>query len=136
FQANKSSAQEGLNNPKIKVYWSHEPRAFLGGESFEKLEVENLKTGERTILDEGDGVFIFVGFIPQTELFGNALNTDKWGYIVTDENMATNIEGVYAIGDIRSKKYRQITTAVSDGTIAALESEHYIRNLKKEKAIR
>jgi len=136
FQANKTSAEEALNNPKIKVYWSHEPRAGLGVENFEKLELENLKTGKRIILDDGEGVFIFIGFIPQTELFGKKLKTDQWGYLVTDENMATNIPGVFAIGDIRSKKYRQITTAVSDGTIAALEAEHYIKNLQREKLIK
>lgn len=130
FQANKTSALEALNNPKIKVLWSHEPRAFIGEDKFEKLEVENLKTKERLVLDGRDGVFIFIGYIPQTEIFGNAINKDKYGCIITDENMATNIPGVFAAGDIRNKKYRQITTAVSDGTIAALEAEHYLKNLK------
>lgn len=59
------------------------------------------------------------------------MRKDKWGYLISDENMQTNIEGVYAAGDIRSKKYRQITTAVSDGTIAALEAEKYLNSVKK-----
>ena len=57
---------------------------------------------------------------PNTDLFGNALEFDNWGYIKTNEDMKTNIPDVYAVGDIISKKYRQITTAVSDGTIAAI----------------
>ena len=82
-------------------------------------EVEDLKTGERKKL-ESDGVFIFIGMKPNNELFKEKLELDKWGYIKTDEDMKTNITGVYAIGDIVSKKYRQITTAVADGTIAAI----------------
>lgn len=126
FQANKTSAEKAFNNPKIKVLWSHEPRAFIGEGQFEKLEVEDLKTGERKVLDDADGVFVFIGYIPQTELFPDAFEKDSWGYVKTDENMNTNIPGVYVVGDLRSKKYRQVTTAVSDGTIAALEAERYI----------
>jgi thioredoxin reductase (NADPH) len=57
---------------------------------------------------------------PNTDLFGDTLETDDWGYIKTNEDMKTSIDGIYAVGDIRSKKYRQITTAVADGTIAAI----------------
>ena len=82
---------------------------------------ENLKTKELIAL-ERDGVFIFVGMIPNVSLFKNtSVQFSEQGYIVTNEKMETNLEGVYAVGDVRVKKYRQITTAVSDGTIAALE---------------
>lgn len=67
-----------------------------------------------------DGVFVFIGMKPNIELFKDKLQLDKWGYITTDEDMQTSIPGVYAIGDVISKKYRQITTAVADGTIAAM----------------
>ena len=67
-----------------------------------------------------DGVFIFIGMKPNVELFRDKLELDKWGYIRTDEDMRTSIPGVYAVGDVISKKYRQITTAVSDGTVAAM----------------
>jgi thioredoxin reductase (NADPH) len=127
FQANKTSTEEALNHPKINVLWKHEPRGFLGEDSFEKLEVEDLITGQKKILDEGEGVFVFVGYIPQTDIFGETLKKDNWGSIVSDENMATNIPGVYVAGDVRSKKYRQITTAVNDGTIASLEAAEYIK---------
>ncbi len=74
-----------------------------------------------------DGIFVFIGQKPLTEIFENKLAMEK-GYLYADENMHTQIEGVFVAGDVRIKKYRQITTAMSDGTIAALEAEKYIRN--------
>lgn len=128
FQANKKAAHEALSNPKIKVLWSHEPRAFMGDKTFEKLEVENLKTGEKKILSDADGVFVFIGYVPQTELFKNQLKLNQWGYIETGETLETEIPGVYAAGDLRAKQYKQITTAVADGTVAALNAEKFIRS--------
>ncbi|MCK4907042.1 MAG: FAD-dependent oxidoreductase [Spirochaetes bacterium] len=68
-----------------------------------------------------NGTFIFAGFQPNTNLFNKKLTTDEWGYIKTNEDMLTNMDGIYAAGDICSKKVRQITTAVADGTIAAVD---------------
>jgi thioredoxin reductase (NADPH) len=82
-------------------------------------EVENLITKEVTKL-VSDGVFIFIGMKPNVELFRDSLQLDQWGYIKSDENMQTSLGDVYAVGDVISKKYRQITTAVADGTIAAM----------------
>jgi thioredoxin reductase (NADPH) len=81
--------------------------------------VEDLKTKERKTLNT-NGIFVFVGFIPNLTGFPESLEKDQFGYLVTDEDMLTNIPDVYAAGDIRTKKFRQITTAVSDGTIAAI----------------
>jgi len=67
-----------------------------------------------------DGIFVFIGQKPNLEMFGNQLKLDQWGYVQTDEDMRTNIDGVFAVGDVGSKKYRQITTAIADGTIAAI----------------
>jgi thioredoxin reductase (NADPH) len=92
-----------------------------------RTTVENLKTGEKRTI-EADGIFIFVGMSPNTELLGKELKYDTWGYISTDEDMKTNIDGIYAVGDVRSKKYRQITTAVADGTIAAIAITREIDN--------
>lgn len=66
------------------------------------------------------GVFIFIGFIPNVEAFEGAIKTDQWGYIDADREMRTNIAGVFSAGDVNAKHYRQITTAVADGTIAAI----------------
>ena len=85
----------------------------------EQVVAEDLKTGKMKTLDT-DGVFIFAGTKPNLELFDGRFNLDQWGYVETDEDMRSNVPGVFAVGDIRSKKYRQITTAVSDGTVAAM----------------
>ncbi len=117
--ANKQAQERAFKNPKINILFNHEPRAFV--KEGEKIitEVENVKTGERSKL-LSDGVFIFIGMKPNIGLFRDKLELDQWGYIKTDEDMRTNIPGVYAVGDVISKKYRQITTAVADGTIAAM----------------
>jgi thioredoxin reductase (NADPH) len=101
------------------VLFEYEPRAFVKDGNTIITEVENLKTKEITKL-RSDGVFIFIGFQSNIDLFRGKLELDKWGYIKTDEDMRTNLPGVYAVGDVISKKYRQITTAVADGTIAAI----------------
>lgn len=102
------------------------------------LSVEELNSGKARVCfqntanntkfeEEIDGIFVFIGQKPITELFEGKLNMER-GYILSDNNMHTNIEGVFVAGDVIQKQYRQITTAMSDGTIAALEAEKYIRN--------
>lgn len=117
--ANKKAQEKVLNNPKIDIIFEHEPRAFRREGDKMITEVENLRTNERRELFS-DGVFIFIGMRPNIDLFREHLDLDNWGYIKTDEDMRTSMPGVYAVGDVISKKYRQITTAVSDGTIAAM----------------
>ena len=90
------------------------------------VEAENLKTKGRIQL-ERDGVFIFVGLVPNTSFLKETpIKLTESGYIVTNEQMETNVKGVYAAGDVRDKKHRQITTAVGEGTVAALEIIHKI----------
>ncbi len=117
--ANKQAQEKILANPKVSVMYEYEPRSFVKNGDKMITEIENLKTKEITKL-VSDGVFIFIGMQPNTSLIKEKLDIDKWGYIQTDEDMRTNIEDVYAVGDVISKKYRQITTAVADGTIAAI----------------
>ena len=119
LQANKMAQEKAFANPKINFLFEHEPRAFKKDGDKMVVEVEDLKTNEKKTLTT-DGIFVFIGLKPNLELFGNTLETDNWGYIKTNEDMQTNIEGVYAVGDVGSKKYRQITTAIADGTIAAI----------------
>ena len=119
LQANKEAQEKAFNNSKINFVFDTEPRGFERNGNKMFVKTENIKNGETKTL-KADGVFIFVGMKPNTDLFDAELQTDEWGYIKTDEDMMTNIDGVYAIGDIRSKKYRQITTAVADGTVAAI----------------
>jgi len=117
--ANRQAQEKVFRNPKISILYDSEPREFIKEGDKIVTEVENLKTKIRQKLIS-DGVFIFIGMKPNISLFKDKLQLDKWGYIKTDEDMHTNIPGVYAVGDVISKKYRQITTAVADGTIAAM----------------
>lgn len=119
FTANKQAQEKLFANPKINTLFRHEPRSFAREGGKIVSVVENLETGEKTKLTS-DGVFIFIGMKPNIELFRDKLELDQWGYIKTDEDMRTNIPDIYAVGDVISKKYRQITTAVADGTIAAI----------------
>jgi thioredoxin reductase (NADPH) len=119
FSANKVAQDKLFANPKISVLFEHEPRLFKRDGDKVITEVEDLKTKERKQL-VSDGVFIFIGMKPNIALFKDHLDLDKWGYIKTDEDMRTSLPDIYAVGDVISKKYRQITTAVADGTIAAI----------------
>ena len=117
--ANRQAQEKIFKNPKVTFLYDNEPREFRKEGDRIVTITENIKTGVRSSL-ESDGVFIFIGMKPNTDLFKQKLEMDKWGFIKADEDMRTNIRGVYAVGDVISKKYRQITTAVADGTIAAM----------------
>jgi thioredoxin reductase (NADPH) len=119
FTANKTAQQKLFANPKISTMFGHEPRSFKRDGDKIITEIEDLKTGQLKTL-VSDGVFIFTGMKPNVQLFRDKLNLDQWGYIRTDEDMRTNLPDIFAVGDVTSKKYRQITTAVADGTIAAI----------------
>ncbi len=131
FQAFPAVVEETKANPKINFIMESKIVELKGNESLKTAVIENLKTHKKTELNV-DGVFIFIGYIPNTELFENIfiLNSNK--EIIVDSEMKTNIPGVFAAGDAIAKKYRQITTAVADGTIAALSAAEYIRNNKDE----
>jgi len=126
LQAEKITADKVTTNPKVNILWSHEPRAFYKKENKMVVEAENLKTNKRIRL-ERDGIFIFVGLVPNSAFLKNTpMQLTKYGYVITGPQMETNIRGVYAAGDIRDKRHRQITTSVGDGTIAALEVIHKV----------
>lgn len=92
------------------------------------VTLRNTETGDEEVR-EFDGIFVFMGQQPGTDVFKGQLSMDEHGYIDSDDLMATSVAGVYAAGDVRQKKYRQITTAMADGTVAALEAERYIHSL-------
>ncbi len=117
--ANKQAQEKLFANPKISILFEHEPRSFVREGEKVLTDVEDLKTKTITKLTS-DGVFVFIGMKPNIDLFREKLTLDTWGYIKTDEDMRTSMPGIYAVGDVISKKYRQITTAVADGTIAAI----------------
>ena len=118
--ANQTAIEQLQANDKITVMYEHEPRGFEKRGNIMITTLEDLRTKEVKEL-ESDGVFVFIGFKSNVSVLGETLpDMNNWGYILTDEDMKTSIPDVFAIGDIISKKYRQITTAVADGTIAAI----------------
>lgn len=117
--ANKMAQETALADPKISILLEHEPRGFYRDGDKMLVKVQDLKSGELKDL-VSDGVFVFVGMKPNLDLITDRLDKDEWGYVKTDDEMRTSIPGVYAVGDVISKKYRQITTAVADGTIASI----------------
>ncbi|WP_130819806.1 thioredoxin-disulfide reductase [Anaerococcus vaginimassiliensis] len=119
-------------NDKIKLELDSVVKEIKGSKESEVLVVENVKTGEIKELKSDDnspiGVFIFIGYIPQTEIFEGKIEMNH-GYILTDEDMKTNVEGVFAIGDTREKKVRQMVTAAGDGCIAAVLANRYLEGV-------
>ena len=113
--------EQVLNNPKIQVLFHRALVEIRGGEIMESLVIQDTETGERTLVPaEGCGVFIFIGYRPASQLFAGGVETDEGGYVTTDENLQTNLPGVFAAGDVRHKELRQIVTAVADGAIAGV----------------
>lgn len=129
FQAFEHAVQEAKKNPKISFIMESEPREFIGDDTLKKVKIENLATG-KIIEKEVDGVFIFVGYMPNTEAAKGIIKLNDRDEIIVDNDMNTNVKGVFAAGDCIAKKYRQVSTAIADGTIAALSASEYIRTIK------
>ena len=127
FQAFEHAIEEVKNNPKIEIILSSELREFKGEEKLQSVVVEHLPTGKQSEI-KVDGVFIFIGYIPNTAWLNGAVQKNDNQEIITTPLMETNVGGVFAGGDCIAKKYRQVTTAVADGTIAALSASEYLRN--------
>jgi len=104
---------------------------FIGDESLKSVRIQHQSTQEITEMNV-DGVFIFIGYVPNTDRIGDKIALNNYGEIIVDKNMSTNIAGIYAAGDSIAKRYRQVTTAVADGTIAALSVSEYLNSIKKE----
>lgn len=130
FRAQKAVAERVLSNPKINVKFNTVVKEIKGKYKVEELILENTETGEFSTIN-ADGVFIFVGMVPQTDLV-EMLPKDEGGYIKTNDKMETAIKGMYCVGDIRSKPFRQVVTATSDGATAAFSAGLYIRELNNE----
>ncbi len=132
FQGYAYAIKAADENPKISFIMESVIEEFLGDEALTGVKIRSKKTGEVTTL-KVTGVFIFIGYVPSTEPFADILELNNRKEIITDEDMATNIPGVFAAGDVRAKKFRQITTAVSDGTIAALSAMDYMHGPDPDK---
>jgi len=127
FQAFEHAVKEAESNEKINFIMESELRSFEGEGQLQKVTIEHLPSGEISELAT-DGVFIFIGYMPNTEFLKGEIDLNERNEIIAEASMATNIPGVFAAGDSIAKRYRQITTAVADGTIAALSATEYIRH--------
>lgn len=131
FHAEKAIAERAENTPNIEILYNTDLIDVGGGDFMEYAVVaDTLTLKERNI--PMSAVFAHIGNAPRTELLRGSLELDKQGYIVTDEDMRTSLTGVFAAGDVRTKRYRQIVTAVSDGAVAALSAEKYISGISKK----
>lgn len=125
FQAFEHAIQEAKKNPKIEFIMESELRGFYGNGQLQKVAIEHLPSGKVSEL-KTDGTFIFIGYQPNTESLAGLLKLNERNEIIVDSAMKTNIDGVFAAGDCIAKRYRQVTTAVADGTIAALSVSEYL----------
>ncbi len=128
LRAAKSIQEKAFANEKMRFAWNTVVEEIGGGEYMDRMVLKNLKDGSLTEVKGEFGLFVFVGYKPNSSLFEGILELER-GYIKTDENMQTSIPGVFAAGDIRVKSLRQVVTAAADGAIAAVSAEKYIDSL-------
>ncbi|HBB29850.1 MAG TPA: thioredoxin-disulfide reductase [Clostridiales bacterium] len=133
LRAAKSIQEKAFANPKLAFMWDTVVEEVNGDGVLESMKVKNVKTGEirEIVADENDGtfgLFGFIGYLPKTGMFKDIITMEN-DYIVTDEDMKTNIPGVFAAGDVRVKSLRQVVTATADGAIAAVQAEKYVENM-------
>jgi len=129
FQAFEHAVEEARSNSRINFIMESAVNSFYGSEMLESVDIKNLVTGEITHM-KTDGAFIFIGYVPNTEFIKGKVNLNQRGEIIVNSEMLTSTEGVYAAGDSIVKRYRQVTTAVGDGTIAALSASEYLNSLR------
>lgn len=140
FTCAKSIGDKVKANKNIEIRFNTEVVEAVGDDVLRSVKLINNVTNEKSEYfppkeDGTFGIFVFVGYQPQTDVFKGKIDMDRWGYILTDENMQTNIKGVYAAGDLRPKMLRQVVTAVADGAIAATDAERYVASEKERLGI-
>jgi thioredoxin reductase (NADPH) len=127
FQAFQHAVDQAKMNPRIEFIMESELRSFSGNGVLQEVSMEHLPSGKTSSM-KIDGVFIFAGYIPNTSDLKGTIPLNERNEIIVDPEMRTSLPGVFAAGDCVAKKYRQVTTAVADGTIAALSAAEYLRS--------
>jgi thioredoxin reductase (NADPH) len=128
WRAQKLLQERALGNPKIVPVWNTLVEEIGGSNKVEWLRLRDVVTGEVTRIEVG-GVFVYVGFMPNSQIFGPEFPKDEQGFILTDDKMETPTPGIYVAGDVRSQYVRQISNAVGDATTAAVAATRYIEEL-------
>jgi len=129
LRADKIVQERAFKNDKLEFVYDTVVKEIQGNDLVTSAVIENVKSGEISKL-EINGIFPYIGFTPNVELFNGQLEQDENGFIVTDNKMQTNIKGVYAIGDVRTTPLRQVITAAADGAIAAVYAGRYVEILE------
>lgn len=117
--------EHAFKHPKIKIVWDSVVSQIYGDEQVTGVTLKNVKTGDKRNI-EAQGVFIFIGWLPNTDFVKDLLQLDEEGHIITDSNMQTAVPGIFAVGDVRSKPFRQIANAIGDGAIGALAASKFL----------
>lgn len=133
LRADKIIQERAFKNQKIEFIWNSIVFEIQGENTVKLILLKDTQTDKTSKLDV-DGIFPYIGISPNTELFSGQLNQDKYGFIITDTTMATSVDGVYAIGDVRNTPLRQVVTAASDGAIGATYALRYIEQTKEIEA--
>ena len=130
LRAVKLLQDRAMAQEKIQFIWDTIPLKILGENGVEGIELKNVKTGKIS-RKKAQGVFIFIGTEPNADLINGIVKQDENGFVITDEKMETSVPGVFAAGDIRSKPWRQISTAVGEGATASFYAETYLEGLNQ-----
>jgi len=125
LRASKVMQERALNNNKIKFHWDSAVTHIRGDQKMQQVVIKNLKTGEEKTLDAG-GLFVAIGHEPNTKLFKSQIELDNEGYVILKNKTHTNIEGVFAAGDVHDRNYRQAITAAAFGCMAAIDVDKYL----------
>jgi len=125
LRASQIMQERSLKNPKISFVWDSVVKEVLGDSNVTGVKSKNLKTGKEQLL-KTDGVFVAIGYEPNTSIFKGQIDLDAKGYIITHKETETNVPGVFAAGDVRDFRYRQAITAASDGCKAAMDADRFI----------
>ncbi len=134
LRADKIIQEKAFKNPKIEFLWNSIVKEINGNNVVNSITIEDVKNGDTNIINT-DGVFPYIGIIPNIDNFNGQLEQDKNGFIITDTTMATSVNGVFAVGDVRNTPLRQVITAASDGAIGACYAVKYIENLEQIQTI-
>ncbi|UCB53337.1 MAG: FAD-dependent oxidoreductase, partial [Candidatus Zixiibacteriota bacterium] len=129
LNAEKILEERARKDSKFEFFLNHMATSINGENQIESVTIKDRKTDEEKTIPCA-GVFIYVGWDPKTEFLKGEVDLNKWGYVVADEDTKTSVPGVFAAGDVREKELRQITTAVSDGTVAAFMAERYVEGFE------
>jgi thioredoxin reductase (NADPH) len=125
MDCNEIAKAQALSNPKMEFVWNTVVDEFVGEERLQTVVLKNIKTNNLIPINV-DSCFLFIGYLPNTEIFKGMLEMNRGGYLMTNEKMETNVEGVFAVGDVRDKFLKQVATAVGDGAIAGYSVEKYL----------